>query len=206
MNSTSPVKSKVNKPASVFAAFTLILLLPPSLEAQTRRTLPENVPVEKDPDKRNRAQEIEVERARRDPQVIMAEVNEDFGRLHAINQELKATIKSTAPPDFKHVADSSTEIKKRATRLKANLLILPPPPKDDKRPKTPDPDDINPLLKVMDGVLDSFLKNPIFRDVGEIDLQLADKARQDLEVMIKLSDKLRKAAEKCGRTPACSAR
>jgi hypothetical protein len=201
MNSKSPVNSKVNKPALVFAAVTLILLLPPSLEAQTRRTLPENVPVEKDPDKRNRAQEIEVERARRDPQVIMAEVNEDFGRLNAIDEQLKLVIKSP-PADYKKIADSSAEIKKRATRLKANLIFLFTT-KEEKRPKNSDPDDeLNPLLKAMDSVLESFLRNPIFKDVGEIDPQLANRARYDLEDMIKLSDKLKKAAEKQGRTPA----
>ena len=206
MNSTSPVKSKVNKPASVFAAFTLILLLSPSLEAQTRRTLPENVPVEKDPDKRNRAQEIEVERARRDPQVIMAEVNEDFGRLNAIDEQLKLVIKSPTPADNKKIADSSAEIKRRATRLKANLIFLFTT-KEEKRPKNSDPDDeLNPQLKAMDSVLESFLKNPIFKDVGEIDPQLANRARNDLEDMIKLSDKLKKAAEKCARTPACSSK
>ncbi|MBA3765859.1 MAG: hypothetical protein H0W99_02505 [Acidobacteria bacterium] len=195
MNTSSFVRSNLNRIMVVFATFTLILWMSSSLRAQTGRSLPENVPQQGDPDRQVRAQEIEAERARRDPQLIMAEVNEDFGRLRAISEEMKLVIKAAPAPDYRHVADSSAEIKKRATRLKANI-VFPPPPKDEKRQKNPDPDEFQPLLATMDKLLTSFLRNPIFTDTGGIDVQLANKARYDLEDMIKLSDKLRKSADK----------
>lgn len=193
MKTSSYVKSNVNNIVFVFAAFTLILLLAPSLRAQ--RQAPENVPRQGDPDRQVRSQEIEAERSKRDPQLIMAEINEDFGRLRVISEEMKLATKATGAPDYKRIADSSAEVKKRATRLKANI-VFPPPPKDEKRQKTDPGDEFQPLFAAMDRLLTSFLTNPIFTDTGGLDLQLANRARYDLEDIIKLSDKLRKSAEK----------
>ena len=197
MKPSSYVVSNVNRMMLVFAAITLILCIQSSLRAQGGRTLPENVPRQGDPDRQVRSQEIEAERPKRDPQLVMAEINEDFGRLRVISEEMKTATKATAAaPDYKLISDSSVEIKKRATRLKANI-VFPPPPKDEKRQKMPDPgDEFQPLFAMMDKLLTSFLTNPIFTDTGGLDVQLANKARYDLEDIIKLSDKLRKSADK----------
>ena len=196
MKSSSYVVSNVNRMMLVFAAFTLILCIQSSLRAQGGRTLPENVPTQGDPDRQVRSQEIEAERVKRDPQLVMAEINEDFGRLRVISEEMKTATKATAAPDYKLISDSSVEIKKRATRLKANI-VFPPLPKDEKRQKMPDPgDEFQPLFAMVDKLLTSFLTNPIFTDTGGLDVQLANRARYDLEDIIKLSDKLRKSADK----------
>jgi hypothetical protein len=172
-----------------------MLLIAPSLRAQGGRSLPENVPQQGDPDRQVRSQEIEAERRRRDPQIIMAEINEDFTRLRLISDEIKLAIKATGAPDYQHIEDSSAEIKKRATRLRADI-VFPPPPKDEKRQKADPGDEFLPLLTAMDRLLTSFLTNPIFSDKGNLDKQLANKARYDLDDMIKLSDKLKKSADK----------
>ena len=196
MKTSSYVVSKINRMMFVFAAFALILCIQSSPRAQAGRSLPENVPMQGDPDRQVRAQEIEAERARRDPQLIMAEINEDFGRLRVLSEEMKLAMKATAAPDYKRIAGSSAEIKKRATRLRANI-VFPPPPKDEKRQKMPDPgDEFQPLFATMDKLLISFLTNPIFTDTGGLDVQLANRARYDLEDIIKLSDRLRKSADK----------
>ena len=148
-----------------------------------------------DPDRQVRSQEIEAERTRRDPQLIMAEVNEDFSRLRALDEEMKLVIKTGGVPDYKRIMESSVEIKKRATRLRANI-VFPPPPKDEKRQKTDPGDEFQLILATMDRLLTNFLTNPIFSDTGGVDAQLANKARYDLEDIIRLSDKLRKSADK----------
>jgi hypothetical protein len=55
-------------------------------------------------------------------------------------------------------------------------------------------------LLALNKLLDGFLHNPIFSDAGEIDLQLAAKARRDLEDITVLSEKLRKNADKRSKT------
>jgi len=192
---TSCTKSNVNRLPVALAAFAFVLLLTPSLRAQSPRTLPQNVPQVGDPDRQVRSQEIEAERTKRDPQLIMAEVNEDFSRLRALDDEMKLVIKTGGTPDYKRIMESSVEIKKRAARLKANI-VFPPPPKDEKRQRIDPGDEFQLLMATMDMLLTRFLTNPIFSDTGSLDSQLATKARYDLEDIIRLSDKLKKSADK----------
>ena len=134
--------------------------------------------------------------AKRDPQMIMAEVNEDFDRLRAIDEEMQTTLK--ADLDYKQVAQTSAEVKKRATRLKTNLNL--PAGKDEKRQKMEDPGaDLKPSVAMLEGLIKSFITNPIFTDTGGLDTQLAGKAKRDLESIIELSEKVRKSAEKMSK-------
>lgn len=199
---TSYLNSGSNRAVMLLSSLALLFALSSAVRAQ--RTLPENVPRQTDPNNQVRAQEIEATRTPRDPQLVMAEVNEDFDRLRAVDEEIKLAMKSTAAgPDYKRVADSSAEAKKRATRLKANLAF-PQPPKSENRPKSPDMegDEFAILLAAMQKRLNGFLTNPIFSDTGGVDAQLATRARHDLEDIIKLSDKLRKSAEKMSKSDA----
>lgn len=133
--------------------------------------------------------------ATRDPQMIMAQVNEDFDRLRAIDEEMQTTLSAKAALDYKHVAETSAEVKKRATRLKTNLTF--PAGKEEKRQKMEDPGaDLTPSLVMLEGLIKSFINNPIFSDTGGLDTQLAGKAKRDLDSIIELSDKLKKSAEK----------
>jgi hypothetical protein len=148
-----------------------------------------------------RAMESQTEK-KRDSKTTMAEVNEDFGRLRAINDEFKSANSSGATLNYKSISDSSVEIKKRATRLKTNLSGLPKPDKDEKRQKESVPADgaqMKSLLSSLNDLMTSFLTNPVFSDMGTLDNQLAAKARRDLESLIDLSDIVRRGAEKLGK-------
>lgn len=137
-------------------------------------------------------------RAKRDPQAILAEVNEDFNRLRAIDEEMKTGLASNSALDYKHVAVSSAEVKQRATRLKTNLTL--PEPKGEKRAKVEEPGaDLKPALTTLESFLNSFLTNPIFSDSGDLDARLAGKAKLDLDSILELSEKVRKSAEKISK-------
>ncbi len=117
--------------------------------------------------------------AKRDMQMIMAEVNEDFDRLRAIDEEIQTTLSLNAALDYKHLAETTAEVKKRATRLKTNLTF--PVAKDEKRQKIQDPgDDLKPWVAMLEGLIKSFITNPIFSDSGGLDAQLAGKAKRDV--------------------------
>jgi hypothetical protein len=136
--------------------------------------------------------------AKRDPQLVLAEVNEDFTRLRELDQDIKGMLSATAPLDYKHVAENSAEVKKRATRLKTNLAL--PSAKSDKRQKVQSPgDDLKPSLTALELLINSFLTNPIFSDTGDVDAKLAAKAKLDLDDILELSEKLRKSAEKMSK-------
>jgi hypothetical protein len=147
----------------------------------------------------NRVRENEMERSRkRDPNEVMAEVNDDLRQLNQLND---AIAMHTATPNqafnYDSVVGKAAEIKKRSIRLRTDLAL----PKSDGKEKLPDFKDaeqgeLKPSLSQLNQLLDSFLHNPIFGDTGEIDMHLAAKARRDLESIIILSEKVRKNAEK----------
>ena len=145
-----------------------------------------------------RALEIESE-SKRDPQAILAQVNEDLTRVRMINEEMTGMISSSGTLDYKYISDMTGEVKKRSTRLKNNLAGLPKPDKDQKRSKVKGQttqDQLKLSLSSLADLIKGFVTNPIFSDTGAPDTKLALKARLDLEDIIELSDKISKSAEK----------
>lgn len=135
---------------------------------------------------------------KRDPQEVMAEVNDDLKQLNALNGNISTHVAATAQPlDYQSILADVTEIKKRSTRLRTDLA-LPQAGKDDKHDNFKDAEkgELQPALAGLNQLLDSFLHNPIFSDAGAVDMQLAAKARHDLEDIVVLSEKVRKNAEK----------
>ncbi len=142
--------------------------------------------------------QLEREKTRkREPKEVLAEVNEDLTRLKVLNEGINANATATDQQlNYKSIVENVNEIKKRSTRLSIDLA-LPPEEKETKRiGKEAENGALQPALATLNKLLDSFLNNPIFSDAGAIDLQLAAKARSDLNDIIVLSDKLRKNADK----------
>ena len=137
-------------------------------------------------------------KAKRDPQTIMSEVNEDFDRLRAINDEIKTSM--AAPQlDYKKISDNALEIKKRGTRLRTNLTALPKSDKTEKPVAPANEAEVRGLLASTHDLLTAFLSNPVFSDMGSLDNQLALKARRDLENVISISDAIKSGADKLGK-------
>ena len=147
------------------------------------------------------ALENESRRTNRDASTIMAEVNEDFERLRAINEEIKTAAAPATPFNFKLLSDNALEIKKRGTRLRSNLAALPKAEKEDKgkEPVPVDDAQLRSLLGSLNATMTSFLTNPVFSDMGTLDNQLALKARRDLEYVIDLSEVLKSGADKLSK-------
>ena len=193
------------KPLTLLAVAPLVCLAQARAHAQTRPSAP---PPQEQQNLDTREQqirdlEIQKERAARDPQVILSEVNEDLLRLQALNEEVTRAGAGGQQLDYRHVLDSTTEIKKRALRLKIDLA-LPQGAKEEKRNdlKGADNGQLQPGLEMLGKLLEGFLHNPIFNggDVGALDPHLTAKARRDLDDIITLSEKLRKTADKLSKS------
>jgi hypothetical protein len=143
--------------------------------------------------------QLEREKTRkRDPQEVMAEVNEDLTHLKALSGGISTHAAATDQPlNYHSIVENVTEIKKRSTRLRTDLA-LPQAEKDEKHDSFKDAEkgELQPALAALNKLLDSFLHNPIFSDAGAIDMQLAAKAGRDLDDIIVLSEKLRKNSDK----------
>ena len=146
--------------------------------------------------------EKEAAAKKRDSKTVMAEINEDFARLRAVSEGFQKADAAAAPLDYKTISLNSAEVKKRATRLRSNLSGLPKPEKEEKRQKAEVPLDdaqMKALLSSFGELMNNFLTNPVFSDMGTLDTQLALKARRDLDGLIEMCEVVKKGADKLGQ-------
>lgn len=137
------------------------------------------------------------------PQPVSVQIKQDFEQLQTVNNRMMATTFSNNVLDYGLIAEASTEIRKRALRLKSNL---PLPEGEKAEPPTAlqafeeldelDGTLVKPALLALDEMVMSFVTNPIFQHPDVIDLHQSAKARRDLEGIIKLSAKIKKSTEK----------
>ena len=208
-------------PQSCFVGFATVVLamaLPIVAAAQARPnssrrgtpigSAPDSVRETRERDMNIRRLELEKERPAKSALEVSPEtikqVNEDFAKIQGINAEIIQDYASGKPPNYKHISEAMMEIKKRAERLNANLLL---PPGDSDNEDRAKPTGIkraeprSPLLDLNDLIHD-FVTNPIFKNVNTIDLALGAKAKRDLESIVDLSDRISKSADKLNKTSA----
>jgi hypothetical protein len=134
--------------------------------------------------------------------LLYDQIREDYQQIQVVNnQMMHATFGSrTSAVDTKLVAKALGEINSRASRLRSNLKL---PKSEDEEQKQPllnsEISDIRQLkssLLVLDGLVMSFIENPMFRNHGVIDLDQSAKARRDLKGIIELGSLIKQTADK----------
>jgi hypothetical protein len=137
---------------------------------------------------------------KREPRLALAQIREDFLRLQVVNNDLAKAVSGGGQLDLKLVAKSTSEIKKRAERLKENLA-LPEAEEGAKAPPGQAPADLEQLrtaLSRLDGIILRFVNNLHARGVGRFDAQASGRLRRDLEAIVSLSERVKKSSEKLG--------
>ena len=124
---------------------------------------------------------------------LFAQIREDFTRLQLVNNEMMDTVFDKRNVDRKLIAATTAEINKRAARLSENLAL----PRIDDKTKNQKLDDVRndsslqTELLALDRCIMSFIANPLFKQPNVVNAQLALKARQDLDLIIRLSKQLK---------------
>ncbi|HWS53913.1 MAG TPA: hypothetical protein VN228_07295 [Pyrinomonadaceae bacterium] len=137
-------------------------------------------------------------RAERSSPQIYAQVSDDFLRLQVINSELMQAVSAGGALDLAFVAKSASEIRKRAGRLKDNLM-LPEPEDGPKRAAVEvaaEAGQLKSSLSALGELIYGFVRNPVFKEAKVADVQMLPKARRDLEEIIELSGQIKKSSEK----------
>lgn len=146
------------------------------------------------------------------PALRLEQIKDDYGRIQMLNNELRRAAHSAAAPDYKRIASAAADVRKRASRLRANLAFPEPDEEADAREdsdKDPDAtrkdaeasdDDarVKTFLTSLDESVVSFVNNPVFRS-SALDAPQAARASRDLARIIELSAEIRKAAERLAR-------
>jgi len=124
------------------------------------------------------------------------EVAEDFKQLQLSNYNLSQAAGRGEQLNYDRIRAEAAEVKKRASRLKASLLL--PETNDDHDSdvgaETASPEGLTSSSASLDALVNSFVWNPVFQRPGVIDLELSAKASRDLEQIIRLSERIRRGA------------
>lgn len=194
----------------------LLLILPTSIngqrESRDSRTTPNApaggskppAPVSHPSIRERQFKMLEMEREAAKPKPVerdkmaQLQIAEDFEKIQVINNKMMSLTMRAAAPDYGIIANTTSEIRKRASRLKENLG-LEFEAKEDSKEKTKGAVDVQGIkadLMSLDNSIMSFVKNPIFKTPGVVNVEQAEKASNDLDVIIKLSQLIRKDAER----------
>lgn len=132
-------------------------------------------------------------------EVSLAKVKEDYEGIQVANNDILRMLAAGKGLDYKVIADSSSDIKKRAARLKSYIIALQLAKDDKKRRKNLDeiePEGMKASLLSLDASIASVISSPIFTDFGKVvDTDNSNKARDDLDNIIELSERIKRSAE-----------
>jgi len=134
----------------------------------------------------------------RTQQTVMTQMNEDFERIQSLDKDILSAVSTGTEPDYAQISEGLADIRKRAVRLKNNL-VLPPTARDQKAEKhrnDQDTSQLRPALITLNDLIKEFVTNPLFKKDSAVDYTLVAKARRDLDGIIDFSEKIRKSAEK----------
>jgi hypothetical protein len=134
---------------------------------------------------------------KKDPQLALAELQEDFTQIQLHNKDLVLTSDKSPELDAKFVAKEATEIHKRAERLLSNLA-LPEAPANGISLATDavaEPAAIKKAIVKMGWLIYGFTKNPMFREAQVIEAGSAAAARRDLDHIMELSRQIKVSSE-----------
>ena len=134
---------------------------------------------------------------RRDPQLALAEMQDDFKRLQMVNKSLGRAALGNSALDLRFVSKSAAEIKKHAERLNSNLA-LPEPSGVYEVTNAPiaGPEQIKSSISRLARVVFRFVDNPFFKESSVVDTELTTKARRDLEEIIALSEDIKSSSDR----------
>jgi hypothetical protein len=133
-------------------------------------------------------------------EALMAQTQEDFTRILTLHNEIVRAISSDHALDYHFVTEATGEIRKRASRLQVTLL-LGEVTKDEKTDKAPiESSEMKGALVTLCKQIKSFVTNPVIETPGTVDAVQTAKARQDLERVVQLSDRIKKDANRLSKS------
>ena len=132
-------------------------------------------------------------------EATVEQIKHDYKQIQILRNELVRSISGPDKPlNLQLISDGTREIKKRASRLQGNLALRLPV--GEEKSLTSDEHMSNKkvrevLVTLCQRILE-FTTNPIFENLGTVNVEQATKARRDIESVIELSNAIRKSAER----------
>jgi hypothetical protein len=147
------------------------------------------------------ARQADRPRSTDEKRIALVQIADDFQQIQIVNNKMMGAAMKAATLDYGHIANSTAEIKKRASRIKSNLEL----PKAEPDAKTTqeykpvvDAAGMKAALLSLDKSIMSFVESPIFENPNVIDMEHTSKAIRDLDIIIESSRLISKDAERLG--------
>jgi len=136
--------------------------------------------------------------------LALAQIVEDYRHIQVINNRMLGAAISSDTLDYKGIAETTKEIRRRAARLKGNLS-LPAPEDVDKRSwaygHARDAAQLKAALRRLDTLIMGFIASPFFKNRDVVDARAGAKASGDLEEIIELSRTVSADAARLSKNP-----
>jgi hypothetical protein len=134
----------------------------------------------------------------REQRALLEQMNADFKKIQIIRLSMVENIAAGKSFEYKQLADDSSEIKKRAARLKLALAL-----RQDGGPTDPEPEPVEfGTVTIQNAASDlcleisRFTTNPLFKEGAVYNVRFAKEADKTLETIIGLSESIKTSAEK----------
>ena len=134
--------------------------------------------------------------------LAMQQIADDYRTIQQIhNRMMAAAMKKGAVLDYGGISGVTSEVRRRALRLRENIALTKADKLDKKVTEQKDDDDaqLKKSLLLLDTYLMSFVDSAIFKNPEVYDARAAAKAGQDLAGVIALTQMINSAAEKLGQ-------
>jgi len=138
----------------------------------------------------------------REQQALLEQMNGDFRKIQIIRLGMIQNIAAGKSFEYKRLADDSSEIKKRAARLKLALAL-----REDGGSDGPEPapvefgtDTIQNAASDLCLEISRFTTNPLFKEGAVYNIRYAKEADKTLETIIELSENIKTSADKLRRS------
>jgi hypothetical protein len=130
-------------------------------------------------------------------QPVLAQIREDFLRLQVIDRKMMQALSESNALDLEFVTKSAAEIKKLARRLKKNLAL---DGRDSAATSRAEIEVSTASLRLslyeLSKLIEQFVSNPMFKEARLADVQLATKARRDIQGIIELSGEVKSSSQR----------
>lgn len=150
---------------------------------------------------RNFGTEPNASNDKRQVEALMVQTEQDFNRILTLHNEIARALASNNALDYRFVSEATAEIKKRASRVQSSLALRLSAEEAVDLQKSPVPQDLpmkDELINLCQQIR-SFVTNPSIENPNTINAEQMTKARKDLETLIQLSGRIKKAADKLNR-------
>ena len=155
-----------------------------------------------------RRRELELERLKREAdklnlpeesngrKINFTEIKRDFEGIQKLQSSIVKAYVKGEKVNYNEIGKLSLEMNKRALNLNSNLFAASVQIKEAEKIDSKTSKSVKNLIIDLDNNVGNFAKSPMFQNLRIVDPAVSEKARLDLEQIIKLSAELNQVADK----------